>query len=651
MTALGRAESADVEDDVLLSAQAAVSNSAIPTTAACLDLARVYLRKEDYRRARQWAFAGCDAGDEFTAWLAAARIYQRCRPYLQTAARSARVAVIGSYTTSQFTSLLPLAGARAGIDVTCYESGYGQYRLDVLNPDSPLYSFKPDIVVLAVHDAEVALPDFSDDPEAAVENELARWTSLWNHIEARLGARVVQHNFAIPPEVSLGHLAARTPGSRYAMLRRLNERLGEAAADRVSIVDCDRLSAATGKHQWFDARYYHAAKQAVGLNRVAALARHTAAVIGAMLGLSKKVLVLDLDNTLWGGVLGEVGAAGVVIGSGATGEAFSAFQRYVLELKHKGVVLAICSKNNDADVREVFATNPDMLVRLEDIAVLMATWDDKPSAIRRIAQTLGVGLDSLVFVDDNPAEREAVRELIPEVDVIPLPEHPAGYVRGLSDYPYFESAALTSEDSVRTEQYRARAEAVALQERAGTVEDFLRSLQMRADIAALDAGNVARVSQLIGKTNQFNLTARRHGQADVEMMSRDGSWVTQAVRLKDRFADHGIIGVLLAREVGDALDIDTWLMSCRVIGRTVEDEMFWHLVETAQSRGCRRLLGTYVRTAKNAQVADLFRRLGFESTQDDGETTHWHFDLPQTRSTSSLITCTTSHTGDEEVTS
>ncbi len=629
MTALETATAGQAGVDDLALARAAVSRSKVPELGPCLELAKVYLARGDAASARLWVFAGIDAGDDFAGWLKAARLLKRCQKDLPAASRTARVAVLGSYTTAQLVSLLPLAAARAGLDVEIYESGYGQYRLEVLDPDSGLHAFQPDIVVLAVHEGEVDLPDYSADPAAAVESELGRWTSLWQDLE-RLGARVVQHNFALPPEVSLGHLAARTSGSRYAMLRRLNERLGEEAGDRVSLVDCERLSATVGTNSWFDARYYHLAKQAVGLNCVPTLARHTGAVIAAQTGLSKKCLVLDLDNTLWGGVLGEVGPHGIAIGSGPVGEAFSAFQRYVLQLKDKGVILAVCSKNNDADVKEVFGSNQDMVVQLDDLAMVLAGWEDKPTAIRRIAAALGIGLDSMVFVDDNPAEREAVRELVPEVDVVALPDEPAHYVRALSSYPHFETAALTADDTLRTQQYRARADAAVAEENAGTVEDFLVGLSMHAAFDVIAPANVARVAQLIGKTNQFNLTSRRRSQAEVEQLGQDSSWLSQVVRLRDRFADHGIIGVLLARHVEGALEVDTWLLSCRVIGRSVETEMMRRLLEDAERLGCSSVVGHYVPSAKNGQVADLFARYGFTASPAGGEdgATTWTLRLP-----------------------
>lgn len=482
--------------------------------------------------------------------------------------------------------------------------------------------------MLAVHAGEAALPTFGEMPasgdvpgtvdpaDAAVATEVRRWTALWETIRARCGARVVQHTFAIPGEVALGHLALRTGGARPTLLARVNAELGRAAGDGIGLVDCERLAADVGKRAWFDARYWHRSKQAVSLAQVPLLARHTAAVIGAQLGVSRKCLVLDLDNTLWGGVLGEEGLAGIALGDGPVGEAFAAFQDYVVELKDRGVVLAVCSKNNDADAREAFERHPGMRLRLADIAMFSACWDDKPTQLRRIAATLGLGLDALVFVDDNPAEREAVRQLVGEVDVLALPADPHGYVRALADYPFFETAALTAEDTARTATYRARAELAAAEAAAGSLAEFHRGLDMTATVVGLDELTLPRVAQLVGKTNQFNLTGRRRSADEIARLAADPGTAVLCVRLADRFADHGLVAVVIAVEAGDALTVDTWLMSCRVIGRTLEDEVAGLILAEARRRGLARVVGEHRPSAKNALVAGLYERLGF--TRVDG---------------------------------
>ncbi|ONH55425.1 methoxymalonyl-ACP biosynthesis protein FkbH [Frankia sp. CcI49] len=587
---------------------------------ASLGRARVLTDAGDATGALRELFRMIDADSTFTTWLAAAGVARRCLASAELP-RSARVAVLGSYTTAQFSGLLPLAAARAGIAVAVYEAGYDQYQREILDSDSGLYRFRPDLVVLAVHDGAVSLPTWPGDladAEAAVDAEVARFRGMWDTVTSRCHARIVQHTIAIPAEVALGHLAARLPTSRLTMLRRFNAALSQAAGDTVAVVDCERLAAAVGTDTWFDARYWHRAKQAVSLSCIPLLARHTAAVIAGTLGRSRKCLVLDLDNTLWGGLLGEDGLTGIALGAGPTGEAFTAFQNYVLELKERGVILAVCSKNNRSDVLEAFTRHPDMRLRVEDIAVLSVGWDDKAHQIRAIADTLAIGLDALVFVDDNSAERALVRQALPEVDVVDLPEDPHDYVRTLASYPYFETRAITAADRERTAQYQARARAADLRRDAGDdLSAFLRDLDMTATVVSVDELTLPRVTQLINKTNQFNVTTRRRGEAEVRALAADPDVLALCVRLADRFGDHGLVGVLIARISGPVLDIDTWLLSCRVIGRTLEDEMLGLLIETGRRRGAHILRGTYHPSPKNGHVADLYPRLGFERSGDN----------------------------------
>jgi FkbH-like protein len=604
----------------------AASATEIPPAELCVRLARCHEGRGDLAQAHRWALAVVDADDNFAAWQAAAAIAGRCAAAAPSR-RSARLALAGSYTTSSFAPLLGLAAARFGIALTIHEGGYGQYRQDLLAPDSPLHRFAPDFVTLAVHEGALALPEYSATPREEVEAELRRWTDLWATVRDRAGARVVQHNFAIPPDLALGHLDARLPGSRYAMAQALNARLAEAAGDGVALVDCERLAATYGKERWLDPRYWYAAKQAVSPGALPLLARHTAAVLAAELGLSRKCLVLDLDNTLWGGVIGEDGLAGIVLGGTPEGEAYVAFQDYILQLKRRGVILAVLSKNNDADAKLPFARHPEMRLRLDDIAIFVANWQPKQDQIREIARVLNIGLDAIAFADDNPVEREAIRQFLPEVDVIPLPADPGGYRRALARYPGFEAAAFTPDDARRAEQYRARAALATAASEAGSLEEFQRSLQMRALVAPFTEVDLPRIAQLIGKTNQFNLTARRHGPAQLAAFMRDPECVHLSLRLRDRFGDHGLVGVLIALRRGTTLDIDTWLMSCRVIGRTVEDAMLRHLCSRARESGCTTLQGVYVPTAKNALVADLYARLGFAPVEDATGTTLWRYNL------------------------
>lgn len=578
-----------------------------------LDCSRRLLAAGQHEAARRWATAVVDITDDLSTWSGAAAVLRRCAAQAPLG-RTARVAILGSSTTSQLSALLPLACARAGLQVELYEAPYGLYRQEVLDPASPLYAFDPDAVVLALHEGDVDLPRFSDDPERDVDAALSDLGQLWRVLGERTRATVVQFTFALPPERALGHLTTAIAGARGRLLQELNLRMALRLPASVVLVDCAHLAASVGTRTWFDPRYWHLAKQAVSPRCVPLLARQTAAVLAAAAGLSRKCLVLDLDGTLWGGVLGEEGIDGLQLGEGPEGEAFTAFQEHVLALKATGVVLAVCSKNDEPLVREAFGSVRGMRVALEDIAVLSAGWDDKPAQLRRIAADLGLGLDALVLADDNPVEREAVRQLVPDVDVLRLPTDPAGYVRALADYPWFATVRHTREDASRTEQYRARAAAAASRSQAPSLEAFLDGLDMEASVEPVEPRDLERITQLVGKTNQFNLTSRRRSRVELDQLVADPTVVALAVRLRDRFADHGLVGVVLARRRGGDLDVDTWLMSCRVIGRTLEQAVLRVLDGVAGELGLTSLHGTYMPTAKSGLVAQLYPALGFAPT-------------------------------------
>ncbi|ULA65104.1 MAG: Methoxymalonyl-ACP biosynthesis protein FkbH [Nitrospira sp.] len=598
-----------------------------PQAGLCLKLARSYEELGNIPEACRWALAVVDAEDDFTSWQTASRLVQRYAHRSGRPLRSAKLALLGSYTTAQLSQLLTLAAGRRGMQLEIFESQYGQYEQDIIDPNSRLYAFDPDFIVLAVHEGDLRLPEYSAAPQESIRAEVARWTSLWRTVKARSRARIVQHNFALPCDVPMGHLAARLSGSRYMMTQAVNTRLGEEAGTAVSIVDCERLASFVGKARWFDPRFWHLAKQAVALQAVPALARHTAAVIGADLGLSRKCLVLDLDNTLWGGVIAEDGLAGIKLGNGVDGEAFVAFQEYILKLKRKGVILAVCSKNNHADAMQPFEKHPEMRLKRDDIAVFVANWEPKPQNIRKIAQELGIGLDALVFVDDNPVEREAMRQFVPEVEVVPLPDDASYYVRALAQCLSLETSSYTQEDAARAEQYQARAQIRALEATAGSIEEFYQSLHMQAIIAPFDALHLPRVAQLIGKTNQFNLTTKRHGMPQLESFVSDPTCVHLYLRLRDRFADHGLVALIIALRKGTVLDIDTWLMSCRVIGRTVEATIMERVCRQAEALGCTSLRGTYVPSEKNAMAEDAYAKLGFTLVSQAAGQVTWSYDL------------------------
>ncbi len=545
----------------------------------------------------------------------------------------AKLSLLSNTTSSQLASLINLYLFAYNVDIEIDEAPYGLLRQQILDPSSELYGSESDFVFLATSYRDLLrTPHAGDDEatiEAALEETVSEWVSYWDLLKDRLGCQIIQNNFDAPPWRAYGNLEPKHSGALGNYVARVNQALYERAPAWVSLYDLDGLAANVGRWNWSDQRFFNLAKLPCGPEFLPRYAHGIAAQIAARLGRSHKCLVLDLDNTLWGGVVGDDGLAGINIGQGdAEGEAFVTFQSYAKSLAERGIILAVCSKNEDANAREPFEKRSEMVLKLDDISSFVANWEDKAGNLRRIAKELNIGVDSLVFVDDNPAERALVRQLLPEVAVPEMPVDPADYVRVLAEHCYFEPVSINSEDFKRTEYYRANAQRDQLASSAGDIDGFLKSLQMTAWVGPIGDLEQERSVQLIGKSNQFNLTTIRHSAADVQAMREDPNWASCVIKLKDRFGDNGLITVALAQEKEDALHIDTWLMSCRVLKRGVENLMLNSLAEEAQRRGLKKLTGTYIPTAKNVLVKDHYSSLGFEQADAlaDG-TTHWVLSL------------------------
>ena len=498
------------------------------------------------------------------------------------------------------------------------------YRQELADPRSGLYAFRPEVVCFAF-DAEHLAP--------AVGGELGRTMDTlrhcWRAAQEAFDCAVMQQT-ALPRFPLLMGSNEHRLGSQAATVQRLNEQLREAAsAANVALLSVDTAAAIDGTAAWFDPALWFSAKQEVHPRASVLYGDLLGRLLGTVRGRSAKCLVLDLDNTLWGGVIGDDGLEGIVLGQGSpAGEAHVALQRYARQLAQRGVILAVCSKNDHANAIAPFESHPEMVLRREDIACFVANWQDKATNLRQIAQTLQIGLDALVFVDDNPAERRLIRTELPQVAAPELPEDPAGYVGCLSEAGYFEAIDLTAEDSERTAQYRANAEREALRETATDLDSYLRGLEMRLVWSPFDVAGLKRITQLINKTNQFNLTTERRTEPQVMALIEDAAAVTLQLRLTDVHGDNGMIGVLIGCVEGEALRMDTWLMSCRVLGRGVEDVALNLLCELALERGCTRLEGTYRPTPKNGMVRDHYSRFGFalRLAEPDG-TTNWSLPL------------------------
>ncbi len=567
---------------------------------------------------------------DFTSTHSLFRIYRRVRAGLPEPYDPVRVAILGgSVTTTQLAQFIELHLFAAGIDAAVYESDFDVLRQEILDPASGLYGFGPGIVFLATSWRDLTHTPALDDSVSTVEElaaqELAHWAALWQTVHETTGCQVVQNNFDAPPARVLANREMRHPAALGSYVARVNQALCDNAPPYVTIHDLDHLSAGVGRWTWADARFHFLAKMPCAPECLVDYAHSVVSVMAAQLGRAKKCLVLGLDNTLWGGVIGDDGLGGIRLGLGnAEGEAFLAIQQYAKDLRGRGVILAVCSKNEESIAREPFERFSEMALRLDDIACFVANWNDKAANLRTIAQQLDIGLDSLVFVDDNPVERALVRSLAPEVAVPELPEDPAAWIPTLEQYRYFQVASIQAEDSQHADYYQANAARQQVEPETGSLDGFLRSLDMKARVEPIGPDTLERSTQLLDRSNQFNLTTRRHTSAQILAMIGDDAWVTRSVSLTDRFGDTGLISVLLAKVDGGVLDIDTWLMSCRVLKRGVEAFLMNQLYDLARERGVSAIRGTYIPTARNALVRDHYATLGFTQVDapEDG-TTRW----------------------------
>ena len=532
-----------------------------------------------------------------------------------------RVALLASHTVDHLVPGLRIGGLGRRLLLDVEVAPYGQYRQMLLDDQSPLKAFRPQVVVFMLDAAdlpvEVALSAAPAEVEAAIAGRVDELRGLWRRARDRFNARVIQQTL-LPTELAvLGHFDGLVPGSPAAVLERLNRAIRDAAREEGVLLLDLAFEAVRFRHPgWGDPVRWHQAKQLVSLVLAPLYGDMLARILAAATGISRKCLVLDLDNTLWGGVVGDDGVEGIQLGQGhPTGEAFLAFQRYIAKLSSRGVILAVCSKNDPAIAAAAFAEHPEMVLKPSDIAAFVANWDDKASNLRSIARTLDIGLDSLVFIDDNPAERDIIRRELPMVAVPELPEDVAYYPGCLAAAGYFEAASFTVEDARRARSYAANAERRMALGTATDMPSYLTGLEMTLTARPIGSAELVRATQLVNKTNQFNLTTRRYTEAEIAALAAGPDNVALQSRLQDRFGDNGLISVILARPdadwPSDALLIDTWLMSCRVLGRGVETATLEVLAEAAMARGRTVLIGEYRPTPKNALVRNHYAELGF----------------------------------------
>jgi FkbH-like protein len=560
-----------------------------------------------------------------------------------------RLAVLSNSTTDFVVPALVASAARHGIALEVIQPAYDQVAQEALTPDSKINSSRPDVVLLALDyralPLKLSLGD-ADASAAAVQGAVGYLQALRDGIKANSNAVCMFQTFAPPVEPLFGGLDRALPGTLRSLIDSINRELCKSVLGSGDVLlDVSGLAETVGLADWHNPQLLNLGKFPFSDEFIPLYGDHVARTLAALRGKSGKVLVLDLDNTVWGGVIGDDGLEGIKLAQGdARGEAHLAVQRLALDLRQRGIVLAVCSKNTDAVAREPFEKHPELLLKLEHIAVFQANWNDKATNLQAIADELSLGLDSLVFLDDNPVERGLVRKLLPQVRVPELPEDPAWYARTLAAAGYFEAAAFASEDLKRAGFYQANARRAELQKHVGGVDAYLASLEMTIKFQPFDATGRARIVQLINKSNQYNLTTRRYTDPEVTAAENDPEVFTLQVRLTDIFGDNGMISVVICRpgEVG-TWEIDTWLMSCRVLGRKVENMVLREILEHAREAGIHKLVGTYRPTDRNKLAVDHYPKLGFTKTYGDQRgLTRWELQVSATEPESAPMTVVSS---------
>lgn len=540
-----------------------------------------------------------------------------------------KIALLADTATQYIHQAIKGMGVANNVSYQVYEADYNQIDRQVYDPTSELYDYKPDFVLI-LRSSEHLLHQFYKLSAAEQGGFAAQQTayidSLYQTITAKLKCKVLVNTYFELNDSVFGNYAGKVGQSFLYQVRKLNVEVMDLAHEHKNmfLLDMASIIGTMGYHHTFDPKLYINGDIVYNFEVLPVMAQHVHAVIQSITGSFKKCLILDLDNTTWGGIIGDDGMQGIKVGHLGVGKAFTELQMWAKQLKNRGIILAVCSKNTESIAKEPFESHPDMVLRLDDIAVFVANWENKVNNIRHIQSVLNIGFDSMVFLDDNPFERAMVQDGIPQLTVPNLPEDPVeylGYLRGLN---LFETASYTEEDSERTKKYIEEGKRVVFQRSFENEGQFLESLDMVSEVAVFTAFTIPRVAQLTQRSNQFNLRTKRYTEAEVQQMAESDKFYTFSLTLEDKFGDHGLISALILEAQGDALLIDTWIMSCRVLKRGMEKFTMFCIASEAKKHGFKKLVGEYIPTAKNGIVEDHYAQLGFESV--DGK---WILDLEQ----------------------
>lgn len=558
-----------------------------------------------------------------------------------------RIAVLGGSTTHDIIRMLELFLLNYGIEPEFYESEYAQYWQDAMFDNEELVQFHPDLIYIHTTGRNITFfPDMEDSLqgiEDKLEAQMNHFRVMWEKLENTYHCPVIQNNFEFPFYRILGNRDGYDPHGKTAFIQRLNMEFAQYAAqqEHFYIYDIQYESAAFGLDRWTDPSYWHMYKYAMSMQAIPDFAFHLSHIIKAVFGKNKKAFVLDLDNTLWGGIVGDDGPENLEIGQETSmGQVYQEFQGYLKEHKKIGVLLNVDSKNEEENALAGLK-HPEGILKPEDFIVIKANWLPKSQNLTEIASELNIGRDALVFVDDNPAEREIIRQHVPETAVPEMTDgdqvNPDQFIRILDKNAYFEVVTLSEDDKHRNEMYKANAMRKEQEESFGNYSDFLKSLEMEAVIRGFEPVYYSRIAQLTNKSNQFNLTTKRMTQAEVEQMAQDPGYITLYGKLKDKFGDNGVVSLVIGKKNGDTLELILWLMSCRVLKRDMEQAMLDTLVWQSRKSGIRKLHGYYYKTAKNAMVKDFYGAMGFQKLSEKDGDSEWEYVIPEKYENKNLV--------------
>ena len=543
-----------------------------------------------------------------------------------------KVAILGGSTTHDIAAMIELFLLNFGIRPEIYESEYNQYWEDVMFDNPELVAFAPDIVYIHTTNRNLTFPSIGtkeEDVAALLENDLNRFRAMWEKIESTYHCPIIQNNFEFPSYRILGNSDCYDASGRTSYINSLNALFSKYAREHKDfyIEDIQYLSASYGLDAWADPLYWHMYKYALSMEAIPTLAYSVSCIIKSIYGKNKKVLTLDLDNTLWGGIVGDDGPENLAIGQETSmGQVYSEFQQYIKDHRDIGVILTVDSKN-DHENAIAGLNHPDSTLTPDDFVVIKANWDPKSKNLVDTAAELNLLPESFVFVDDNPAEREIIRAQVPGA-AVPEIGNVEDYIRAIDHAGYFEVTNLSADDAKRNEMYKANAQRAALEATFSDYGQYLDSLEMTGVIKSFEPVFLDRIAQLTNKSNQFNLTTKRYSRADIEQVSESSEYIDIYGKLIDKFGDNGVVSVVIGHINGSVLDMDLWIMSCRVLKRDMEFAMMDGLVERAKKAGLSKIIGYYYPTAKNNMVRDFYDRMGFTKvSEDDGGNTVWEFDL------------------------